>query len=339
MRITEIIKPGLPYMDNWRVVSFTAAVNLLCLFIFQHGREITLETALIDAMNAGIITSFINVFYADWMIKRLRRIGGLPANAPVVTRMSLLPRRPLPLSLVFAVVFGALTPLLNLAVIKFYGIETFTFARFGVWKVAYACALSAFILEWAALRCIQPDCTDGAAPAQRGAQEVKNPLHRISSLMGVYNSAVDDFGFNMIFGLLLGGTVVRGGEIVIPPTTRAGIVISGVVLGIIVTFRMAYPVAKSILAQRREGALPVMPTADRRVAWLPFSPAKFALALLLPISVLSAATFWAVLTFFGFEELNFFQFFFIRLAFISLLSKYVIRLAIARYMQPEDSVV
>ena len=335
MRITEIIRPGLPYLDNWRVAAFTAAVNLFCLFIFQYGREITLETALIDAMNAGIITSFINVFYSEWMIKRLRRAGGLPANVPVIGRMSLLPRRPLLLSFVFAAVFGVLTPLFNLLVIKFYGIETFTFARFGVWKVAYACALSAVILEWAALRYVQPDCSDGAASPQSGTQEVKNPLHRISALMGVYNSAVDDFGFNMIFGLLLGGTVVRGGEIVIPPTTRAGIVISGVVLGIIVTFRMAYPIAKSILALRRGGTLPVMPTADRRVAWLPCKPMKFALALMLPITALSAVTFWAVLTFFGFEELNFFQFYFIRVIFISLLSKCVVRLAIARYMQPE----
>ncbi|MFR5881556.1 MAG: hypothetical protein ACLUEQ_12520 [Cloacibacillus evryensis] len=77
---------------------------------------------------------------------------------------------------------------------------------------------------------------------------------------------------------------------------------------------------------------------NRGLSLLPAAPWKFALALAIPIILLSFTAFWSVMAFFRFDELNFFQFFLIRVIFVSLLSKAVVRLAIRRYFSPPDVV-
>ena len=75
---------------------------------------------------------------------------------------------------------------------------------------------------------------------------------------------------------------------------------------------------------------------DQRFSWIPFSPMKFALILIVPIIVFAFLVFWGIMFFFGFEEVNFFQFWIIRLIFITLLTKPVVNLAILRYIQPKQ---
>ena len=330
----RLVKPGLPYLNNLSVVLLTVAVNMLCLFVFQYGRELTLGAVLADAATAGCVTSFIDVCVARRMLDRLKKAGVSVTNAPVVGWTSRLPKNPLALSLVFAAVFGLLTPLGNLLIIRFYQIGTFTFARFSVWKLIYSCLLSEFILEWAVLRYVQPDCMTPAAAGRESAGKVINPLGRVSAAKEVFNSAVTDFGTNLITGLFLGGTVVRGGEVVLMPVTSGGAAITGVIFGVIITFMMVWPVAKKIKAAL---AAPCQPPARAGtvhvITWLPSGPLAFALALLPAMVVLCTLVFGAVFRFSGFAELNFFQFFFIRLIFVSLLSKGVVLLAVRRWTQ------
>jgi len=82
------------------------------------------------------------------------------------------------------------------------------------------------------------------------------------------------------------------------------------------------------------GSIRAIGTEDRRISWIPASPSKFALTLLLPVMGVSLLAFWSIFTFFGFETLDFFQFFVIRMLFVSLLTKPVVRLAVLRYTQP-----
>ena len=124
-------------------------------------------------------------------------------------------------------------------------------------------------------------------------------------------------------------------NVIVTATTFSGIVISALLLGLIVTLRMAYPVLKSIREARLSGGLPA---ADKTSPWLtclPDKPMRLTLLLTLPIMLMSLAVFWSVLAFFHFEVLNFFQFFVIRTAYVSVLSKVVVRFAIARYRQPD----
>ena len=333
-RFTGALRRGLPYADNVSAVLLTAAVNFICVFIFYYGRKIGLFGVLADAFFCGVITPFINVFYIARRVDALRKEGALPAVLPVSRPMMRLPKNRFMLALFFAALFGAATPLLTMALIKVYGITQFWFAQMAVWKIFYSCALSAKIVELTILRYVQPDCAAPAAPPQRGAGEVKEPLPRPAVFKEWFNSATDDFGFNMLIGLALGGTAIEGYNVVVLPTVRSGIAVTSVIMGLIVAARMAYPVAKSVRAAcaGAAGAAAASENAPAKglLRLIPAAPWKFALALALPIILVSYAVFWSVMTFFHFETLNFFQFYLIRVVFMSLLSKAVARLAVLR---------
>ena len=96
---------------------------------------------------------------------------------------------------------------------------------------------------------------------------------------------------------------------------------------------MVYPLAKTIRASRDAGQLPPL---DKRtgIVRLPEKPFLLMLVLAFPIMVISAAVLWAVLTFFGFDILNYFQYFIVRTIYVSLLTKPVTQLIVLRYRQP-----
>ena len=326
---------GLPYINNILIIFVVASINLVIVSFFFLGKPITLQAILVDACICGVTTACIDVFYVFRRIKRRSLHGGLPADVPQSKFMAAMPQNPLWLSLIFGVVFGLFAPLFNMIIIRFYAIETYTFARFLVWRLVYSCVLSAKIIELAILRYVQPDFVSLSGIKQQGTDAVKNPLPRISTFQQWYHTIVEDFGFNLLFGLLLGtGAIIRDNHVIIPPTTLRGIVLSSLISGIIITARMVYAVAKSIRAIRENGQLPVAEKENKWVSWLPASPVRFALVLLLPVMALSLLTFWSVLSFFGFETLNLVQFFFIRILYTSLLSRLVAKLAMLRYIQP-----
>lgn len=329
-------KIGLPYINSARWILFVALLNLIMAFCFQFGRPITKEVVLLDAAICGITTSFINVAYGNYAIRRLRRAGELPKVVAQSRMMQKLPKNPILLMVILAVFFSMIMVMASNVIIWFYHIQTYAFPQFAVWKVIYSTILSAKILEVVVLRFVQADCAKQDEPEQNGEETIKNPLPKAESFQNLFNTIVDDFGFNMLIGLLFGGTILVGQDVVLLATTRSGIVISAFILGVIVTFRMVFPVAKNIRQQYEAGMLSKLPQKIPIIASIPRKPIHFTLVLLVPIVVLSIVVFWSVLTFFGFEELNFFQFFVIRMLFVTLLTKPVINLAALCYMQPEQ---
>ena len=327
------LRLGLPYVDNLPLITLTAAVNLLCMFLFFYGKKIDLRNVLEDSFICGVITSFIDVFFVASRVKALAVRGELPPSMPVSRMMMRLPANKFYLSLIFALFFGVSTLLVNLAFIKFYGITDFDFPRLSVWKVIYSCVLSAKVAELAVLRFVQPDVPETVSVEQCGTGVVRDPLPRISVFREYFNTVAGDFGFNMIVGLILGGTVVEGGRVIIMPVQRSSIAATSVVLGAIVAACMICPVAESVKSALDASRIERTRTSGTALRMLPYTPWKFALSLLLPVIILAFCFFWSVMTFFGFETLDFFQFFLIRALFVSLLSKAVIRLAAARYMQ------
>lgn len=325
---------GLPYIDNAWLVLLTVVINMAVVFIFFFGRRIILQDILIDACICGITTSFIDVPLVLCRIRRLRARGRLPREVPVCVPMMKLPRRPLPLSLLFALLFGVITPLCNLIMIRFYEVTAFPLFRFAVWRAIYTCFLSIKIVEFAIYRYVQPDCRGDTEEEQHGSETVKDPIPRISTFRHWFNTVTDDFGFNMAFGLLLGGTIVRDHNVVIPPASRDGIALSAFITGLILTARMVYPIARKMKEGRESGALPLAPRRNGWMTWLPSSPALFSLALLLPITISALVVFWSVFSFFDFDVLNFFQFFVIRVLFVTFLSRLVVKLALTRFTQP-----
>lgn len=328
---------GLPYINNLPLVLITVGINLLMAFVFFFGQEITFERFWLDAVVCAVTSTIICVVFVYLMVNRRRRQGALPREVPQSPLTQRLPKNPALFILIVAIVCALLMALVATVVVRFFEIQTYTFARFVVWKVIYSFVLSAKLIELAILRFVQPDCAPENAPAQTGSETVKDPLPRRETFLNLFNTVVNDFGFNMLVGLLLGGTVVYEKNVVIAPTTRSGIIVGGLVLGVILTLRMVRPVFKSISNLRDAGGLPPLEKRNPLVAWLPAKPTGFALALMPLIMVISAAVLWAALTFFGFETLNFFQYFIVRTLYVTLLTKPVVLLAVLRLRQPPKS--
>lgn len=334
---TKAVKTGLPYLNNFWIVLGTAAVNILFFLIGFRGRQPDYQGFLFAAFICGAVTSLINVLISDHFIRKARRAGLLPANVPASRWIGMLPRNKWLLVLVFAVVFGAVAVLLNAAIVWFFQLSELRVVQCAVWQGVYSCLLSAKITQFAVLRLVQADCALPDQPPQTGNAKVVNPMPKLSAFGAWFNTVTDDFGFNMAVGLLSGGTLIVDHNVIITPTTRAGIVISALVLGVIVTFRMAYPIAKSLYGARESGSLPPFEKRNGFLFALPQKPMGMTLILMLPIMLLSVIVFWSVLTFFHFEVLNFFQFFVVRTAYVALLTKAVVALMIARYRQPAET--
>lgn len=325
----------MPYVNRWELVLLTVAINALVAFVFHSKEIVTWRDYVLDAVNCGIITSFINIFYAHYYVRKLRRQGALPQHIPQNQFMRRLPKNPLLLALVFAIFFGALMTVVSIAVAWFYGIDTFPFYRFMAWKIVYSFILTVKIVELSVLRFVQEDCATPTDPPQTGSDVIKNPLSSRESFSNLFNTVVNDFGFNLVIGLLLGGVVIANYNVIITPTTRSGIILGGLILGVIVTFRMTLPVVRRIKAMRDAGELPPLEEVTKAIVWIPEKPILFALTLLVPIMAFSAISLWGILTFLGFEVLNFFQYFVVRTIFVSfLLTKPVTMLAVVRYRQP-----
>lgn len=326
----------LPYADTWQGYLVTLAINLaaalLLYFVFGINRRII----LVDALGCGVITAITTVAIVYPAVCRLRSLGLLPRAVPEHRWLLMLPKTPVPLIAVLGVVFGAVMYAIAWLILWYFSITEFALHRFIVWKLVYSTIISFKLTELVIMRLAQPDCAAANQPEQTGTAVVRNPLPGRETFKHLFNTVVDDFGINIIIGLFVGGTVITADHaVIIPATTRSGIVISGLVLGAIVSFFLTLPVATSIKAVRDEGQLPPLEKSNRWVSWIPEKPLSFTLALLVPIMGISAAVLWAMLTFFGFEVLNFFQFFIVRTIYVVLLSKALVPLAVWRYRQPE----
>lgn len=326
------IRTELPYLNNLPMALLVAVINLALAFVFQYGRLLTTEDLLIDVAICGLVTAFTSLGYARWAVEKRRRQGALPSQVPTSVFMQKLPRAYVPLSLLTGLASSALMVPVALALMRFYPETAYTFPRFLVWKIGYAGWLAAKVIEFGIFRYVQPDCERPQDPAQQGQQTVKNPLPRKEMFARLYASVTADFGMNMLIGLALGGTVIQGDLVLLMGVSQGGVWITGLVLGLIISILMIRPTLASVRQIAYAGDLP-QAASKNLWALLPSSPWGLTGIFLLPVMILSALSFWAVMVFFGFEALNFFQFFIIRTAYTKLLSRLVEALAIQRYQQ------
>ncbi len=323
---------NLPYLDNWKMILLVVTVNLI-FGLLHHFWGLSHSAVLTDAVVCGFSTSVLSVLYVHFKMKSLRKRGLLPASVPKVKLMYCLPKSWLGLSVVFSIVFMILTPLITELLIRIYGINTFNLIPFVVWKVAYSGFLTAKIIELAILRFVQKDMVQPSDPPQKGDVVVKNPMPGLSTFKKLFDTVTTDFGFNMLIGLVLGGTLIIDHNVVIVPTTRSGILISGILIGLIVTGLMVYPVISQIRDARDSGKLPPPFMHNKFIARMPEKPILLSLMLIPFMVILAPSVFWVVFALFDFETMNFFQFFIIRTVFVTLLSKPVVQLALLRYLQ------
>ena len=323
----------LPYLNNLPMALTVCAINLPLAFIFQYGRELTVYYFVVDAAICGVLTAFTSLAYTRWAAGSHRACGTLPAQVPVNAFIQRLPRSYFLLAVLTGLVGAALMVLVTWALLNFYPETSYTFSRFLVWKIGYSILLAAKVIEFGIFRYVQPDLARPSDPPQTGQQTVINPLPRREMFSRLYASVTTDFGMNMLLGLILGGTIIQGDLVVLMGVAQSGVVIIGLVLGIIVSLLMVRPTLSSVRQLALAGSLPPAGKPNRFLSALPANPWGLTGVLVLPVMVLSSLIFWAVMWFFGFETLNFFQFFIIRTTYTKLLSRLVEALAVHRYRQ------
>lgn len=322
-----------PYLDDWKLIGITLAVNVLCAVIFWRPGFGRTDLAT-DTLWCGLITAFIDVF-AVRMI--LRKGNVTPASLLESAVVHVLPRNPILLALVLGMFAGVLMAGTNLLIFKVYALEQLNLPQYIAWKAAYSCYLSAFVIEFAILRLVQPDALKTpSAPDGVAKWEIKAPTLRVSWAAGFCRGMIFDFGFNVAFGLLLGGTVVRGMEVILLPTPCRGsaMLIATGLTGVIVTFFVIPPLVHSLRTERESGLLPPLPKRDSLLALLPTGPITMSLTFSLFIAPLTMLVCWGIFSLFQFETMNFFQFYLVRAMYIPLLCKAVLPLIVRRFRQP-----
>jgi hypothetical protein len=95
------------------------------------------------------------------------------------------------------------------------------------------------------------------------------------------------------------------------------------------------PIAGSILTGMQNGTITAVEKPHPWLKHLPATPWLLALALCFPIILLTTIVYTLILSFFDFQSLNFFQFFFIRTAYTAVLVKGLVKLILLRYRQPD----
>lgn len=323
----------VPYLSNAHLALVVAVINLPIAFVFHYGRALTRIDLLTDAMICGLITAFTSLWFAKRAVNSARKMGALPAQVPSSRVMQKLPQNLIAFSSMIGIMAAAFMALITFVLLRFFPDTDYTFPRFIVWKLSYATLLALKLITLGIFRFVQPDCQKTTDPPQTGLQTVKNPLPRRDTLLHVYHSVVTDFGLNMVLGLVLGGTFIRGDEVVLMPVYQQSVWISGLILGMIVTLLMVKPTIEAVRNLALQGAIPPAETDSRMLRILPESPRLFSAVLLPFVMIVSAASIYGILAFFGFQSLNFFQYFIIRTLYTKLLAKPIESLAVLRYRQ------
>ena len=276
---TKDSNSGLPYVNNFWSILITVVLTAGSVWFFNRNAEISLTHVLIAAAMSGVCASAINTLISYSVVRKMRLAGALPQAVPGNRLIRILPKNPILLVIILAILFGASEALITLLFVRLYEIQTFTLLRLIVWLSGLTILIAAIGCECAVMRCVQPDCRESGEPAQTGQAKVEDPFKRVSAFKNWLGTVITDFGFNMAIGLLLGTTTVAADHsVMIKPTTRDGIIASSIILGIIFTLKLVSPIASSMLAAREKGLLPpyekrnaflsALPEKPKRMTWL-----------------------------------------------------------------------
>jgi hypothetical protein len=334
--MSKVKETRLPYLNNTAVILITMAVNLGILFITGWSQSFDLMFVLIDGASCGVVTALLDVFLIRHYVDIAKKNRSLPTNLPVNRFMMRLPKHTYLFAALCALFLGLLTPLLNSIIFNYYEFETLSLAQMLVLKLIYSYFLSAKTVELAIFRFVQPDLT-GQLPDQTTATATpaRHSAPRVTYFQQLFNNWMTDFGLNMFRGLIIGTTTVTSDNyVLIAPTLLRSVDTTGLISGVIVTFMTVPSVSREIIYSIDSGKTRPLTESNPYVAWLPKNRWLLTVVLCLPIIVLTTIVYYVVMSFFGFESLSFFQFFFIRIAYTTMLVKVLVPLIMFRYRQP-----
>jgi len=319
----RITKTSLPYIDNAKAVAITLLLNILLPWIFRLERY-EAHDIVVDAVICALITTIINVLVVWHFVRKARAAGVVPSEVPVSKLMMRLPKNRLGLMVVFGTFFAVLCASVNYTVFTWYGFESWTFGQFLCYKFVYSLILSERIVSLGILRLVQPDCGTSDDDHSAANQPVKNPLPSLSGIHGLFSNISANLALQLFFNPYV-GTYTVGGE--------RSIMMEGIIASAVTCFIIVGIITKTLDMARANGEFNVPP--NRWLALLPKNRWLFALLCSLVAAPIGATLFVALFHFYGFESWTFYEFFWVKMAYLTLLGKILVAITLRRFTQPD----
>lgn len=324
----RITKVPLPYIDNAWTVSATLFLNALLTWIFGLQRY-GVRDIVIDAVICALLTTAIDVLVVWKLIKRARSRGMLPKEIPVRRWVMFLPKNLPGLIAVLGLFFAVLCVGVNYTIFTWYGFESWTFHQFLVYKLVYSLILSERIVSLCILRFVQPDCEskeDGPKTETPVDQAVKNPIPSLSGMKELFSSISTNLALQLYFNPHLGEYAADGPR---------SIVVEGVVVSVITSFIVVILVAKTMDLARANGELQKPPetASDRFFRRLPRNRWLFALLCAIVTGAAGGGLFLFLFRIYGFTSWTFYEFFWVKIAWMTILGKILVNLSIRRFVR------
>jgi len=318
-RVTET---ALPYIDNLRTVSITLLLNLLLTWVLRLDRY-GVRDIVVDAVICALLTVVIDVVVVWRRMKKLRVAGALPTEVPVSKLMMLLPKSPFGLIVTFGIIFAVLCAGFNYSVFTWYGFQQWTLSQFMFYKLIYSLILSERIVSLCIFRLVQPDCK-GTEKEQTVSRPVKNPLPTVSGLYELFSTVSANLALQLYSNPYIGEYTIGGARSIIAEGVIASTVTCLIVVGMI---------TKTLDHARRNEELNVPP--NRWLMFLPKNRWLFALLCALAAGPAAGFLFWGVFKLYGVTSWTFYEFFWIKMAYLTLLSKILVAFSLRRFTQPD----
>jgi len=319
----RITKTPLPYIDNAKAIAVTLLLNLLLPWIFRLDRY-EAGDIVVDAVICALLTTVINVWIVWHCVRKARAAGVVPNEVPVSKLMMCLPKNRLGLMAVFGIFFAVLCVGINHTVFTWYGFEHWTFGQFLLYKLVYSLILSERIVSLCILRLVQPDCLAAPTAEATTMQPIKNPLPSLSGLHGLFSNISANLALQLFFNPTVGAYTIGGDR---------SIIMEGIIGSVITCFIIVGLMTKTLDMARANGEINVPP--NRWLTLLPKNRWLFAFLCSLAAAPIGAALFVALFRFYGFESWTFYQFFWVKMAYLIVLGKILVAITLRRFTQPD----
>jgi hypothetical protein len=335
---------SLPYIDNAKAILITLAINVGVLFLFYWPNGISYSGIMWDSLFCAVITTIVSMWIVYPTLKKMRALGGMPAQVPESNFMQKLPTNPIVLGVVYTIGFIVLTVGINAVILWFFDVENMAFVPWALYKLVYTTVLSAKIVEFCIFRYVQPDwantlhSSDIETGEESLVKPVKNPLPKISVFTEMFGSVTVNIAMNIIIGSLLGGVKVgTDGSVIILATTVEGIPITGLVFGLLTGFLVTNGIMKEIDTTILASGPEILKSAEtnKRFTWMPKGGVALTCFICICVMLFSAVALWGFMVLFGISIMNFYQFTIFITVYATLISKPLSYLLVRRCMQSD----
>ncbi len=155
---------------------------------------------------------------------------------------------------------------------------------------------------------------------------IKNPMPKILVYKEIFDSVASTLVQMLIFNPYLEPYVLDG---------KRSIVSEALFVSLLTTLIVAISVSKKIQKGRFNGEIPGFERGNNYLMKLPKKGWLLGLVLSLVTIPLGIFTFLLIFNFYGFESWSFYQFFWVKFVYASLLSKGLVKILILRNLQPD----